>query len=350
MPRARRTAQPQPTGTGETRAGRWRVRAALLGLSLAWCAILAVCYGVEADTCAALTLWPAWAWALPGIALALATLSRRSLRAALLTLLAWIVCLCALCEEARYPVRALREWPAPRLAQMRESGRAVRIITINCCVGQPEAVTCAKDWDPDVVLLQEAPGEREVAQLARALFGAEANWVQAGDNAVLARGQCEMGPVSRRQVHPYAWGHVRLKSGAEFEAVSVHLLPPALRLNLWSPYCWRTAADLDRGRRLQLQGLMENLQQAAPGVPILVGGDMNLPASDGVLRVLKPRLRDSFRVRGVGWGDTVLNELPISRFDQVWVGEGLTPLGTRAVRSPVSDHRMVICDLAVGTR
>ena len=204
----------------------------------------------------------------------------------------------------------------------------------------------ARQFEPDVLLLQEAPGEQEVERLARGFYGDEASVLCNGDNCVVARGRCRLGPIGANRVYPFAWAEVQLASGMQVQAISVHLLPPQLRDDLWRPDAWRSTADLERGRRQQLQELANMIEATPAGTPIILGGDFNLPAHDGILRLLKPRLHESFRQRGIAWGNTVLNELPISRFDQIWLSGGLRSAGTLAVRSRHSDHRMVVCDVA----
>ena len=66
-----------------------------------------------------------------------------------------------------------------------------------------------------------------------------------------------------------------------------------------------------------------------------------------MFRSLTPRLRDPFREAGRGWGDTITNDLPFLRIDQVWVSREFRPVSVVARRTRRSDHRMVVCDLTV---
>jgi len=72
---------------------------------------------------------------------------------------------------------------------------------------------------------------------------------------------------------------------------------------------------------------------------------MNVPAGDGALSLRRERVRDTFAESGRGWGNTVLNETPLLRIDQVWAGEHLGAVSSVARKTGNSDHRMVICDL-----
>jgi len=82
-----------------------------------------------------------------------------------------------------------------------------------------------------------------------------------------------------------------------------------------------------------------------PDTPIILGGDFNAPAGDAVLRLLRPRLHDAFREGGRGWGNTVLNDLPVLRFDQTWLSGDLRATRVHARKTQRSDHRMVVCDI-----
>lgn len=322
-------------------------RALCLGISASWCLVLTVLYGGEWDGCAALTLWPPWFWAGSGMALAGLAICRSRARPGLCLLVLWMVFLAVFAEETAYPVRALRRWPSGSFSAARRQDQTIRVVSINCCGGQTEALAEAGGHEPDVVLVQEAPGEKEVARLARRWFGKSAGWHYGGDACVIARGSCTPDPAEPRMVYPYAWARVRLPQGIVLVAVSVHLLPPQLRHDLWKVAAWESTASLERGRRQQLRELAERLHSTPADVRMIVGGDFNVPAYDGIMRLLRPRLHDSFRERGAGWGNTVLNEFPVSRFDQIWLSESLRSESTAAIRTRHSDHRMVVSDVTV---
>lgn len=328
-----------------------RFRTSLLVCATVYMAALSVMYAFEWDGCGALTLWPAWIWAVPGILLWALGFTRKRVKVIAAIGLLWVLFLAMFTEEAWYPLRAFRSCPDAKWQRVTADGNnALRVVSLNCCGGQYEAALEALPYVSDVLLLQEAPSGAEVERLARKLFGDGAGWLYGGDTCVIVRGKCLTGRQQARIVNPYTWSRVRLSTGMELEAISIHLLPPALRLDLWNPDCWKGTAALERGRRDQLQSLARRLQQLPPDAFVILGGDFNVPAGDGILRLLKPRLHDSFQTRGIGWGDTVLNELPISRFDQVWIGGRMQACGTRSVRTLHSDHRMVIADLVLTSR
>ena len=79
----------------------------------------------------------------------------------------------------------------------------------------------------------------------------------------------------------------------------------------------------------------------------MIGGDCNAPAGDGALCAWSPRLHDAFSGAGRGWGATVLNALPVLRFDQLWCSEQLQPIAVWSVKTQHSDHRLVVGDFGI---
>ena len=102
-----------------------------------------------------------------------------------------------------------------------------------------------------------------------------------------------------------------------------------------------------RKRRNQLGVIAQRIASLPLDLPVIVGGDFNAPQGDAVFRSLTPRLHDAFREGGRGWGDTVINELPFLRIDQVWVSGEFRAVNAVARKTRRSDHRMVVCDLTV---
>ncbi|MGC8784761.1 MAG: hypothetical protein ACP5RN_10320 [Armatimonadota bacterium] len=48
---------------------------------------------------------------------------------------------------------------------------------------------------------------------------------------------------------------------------------------------------------------------------------------------------------GAGWDNTITNEYPFHRIDQIWLSPNLRPLRVRAYRTQHSDHRIVMCEV-----
>lgn len=310
------------------------------GLSLAVFVVLALAYGFRPDALAALTIWPPWAWAPLG-ALPLLLVVRRLPRPTLCGLLTlWVVFVLAATDELGPALRP-GPWPAPDWAQARKSGDGVRVITLNCAGGRLAAAREPAAYEPDIVLLQECPPKAECEKLAREWWGDGASVAWSPDNAILARWRQLQEPKTGPG-YVYAVIHTPLSSSA---IISTRLQPPELQLELWRPAVWASQTRLRRERREQLRGVVDALAEVPTATAVIVGGDFNAPAGDAIFRLLQPRLHDVWPRYGLGWGDTVLNDTPIARFDQIWVSDGWQVLAAVVRRTEHSDHRMVIADL-----
>jgi len=325
------------------------MQAGFLALSALLCVSLPLCYWLRLDFCAAVTFLPAWIWLSPGLILATAGWSRTRKRVVAGVVLLWVVYVVVSAEEARSLMR-LRPWPAPGWEQARDRGEALRVISVNCSGGDLAAAEEVAPYHPDIVMLQETPERSQVKKLARRLFGMEAGVGRGVDTDIIARGTVTARP--RRGLPPYAFvqARVRLTSGIEAEVFSAHFLPPVIRFDVWSPSCRREQTEKRRVHRQQMQEIAEVMAALPATMPIIIGGDFNVPGGDGVFRLLEPRLHDTFKEGGIGWGDTVLNDMPVSRFDQIWASKHLRAVAVVARETRYSDHRMVICDLVISRR
>ncbi len=59
----------------------------------------------------------------------------------------------------------------------------------------------------------------------------------------------------------------------------------------------------------------------------------------------RPRFADAFWSGRIGWGNTITNDRPVVRIDQVWTSDHFQPTAVFARETLNSDHRMVVCDL-----
>lgn len=323
-----------------------RGRAALLALSGALWLGLSLCYSVRPDRCAALTVFPPWIWLPVGLLLAGACWSPGTRRIVCLLGFLWLAYLLAFTDEAHALVH-LRHWRSTSEAS-RLPGQTLRVVSLNCAGGRRDAAEEVAAYNPDIVLLQESPGPKDVERLARALFQDHGGALCQGDVAVIARGGVSPSGWHRRVPPYFLQARVRLTSGIEAEVISLHLVVPPLRTDLWNPAAWQEQTANRRRQREQL-GLVADSMRAVPGtIPLIVGGDFNAPAGDAIFRLLQPRLHDTFKEGGVGWGDTFMNDFPLLRIDQVWTSEHFRAVAVRARRTEHSDHRMVVYDLLLG--
>ncbi len=333
--------EPRPVESLRARSGRWLRRGGRIGSS-AFCLGLAWGYGVRPDWGAAVTVFPPWIWLVPGLGLLALKPRKHGGRADRAVVAAWAVYLVVMAEEPRSLTRGLvRSLPGPRRAE--PAGEFLRVISLNCAAGTRLAAEEVIGYRPDVVCLQESPGRTDVEALGQRLFGPSAVVVHGVDASVVARGRLVPTEPSATGRGYFVSARVELASGRTVEVISTRLLPALFREDLWARDCWREQAENRRQRREQLRVIARRIE--ATPVPVILGGDFNAPQRDAVFALLQPRLRDTFTEAGIGWGNTILNEVPALRIDQVWVSPSFFARTVVARPTVHSDHRMVVCDL-----
>ncbi|MCE5324567.1 endonuclease/exonuclease/phosphatase family protein [bacterium] len=308
------------------------------------CIAVSLCYGLKPDMFAAVTFFPAWVWLVPGIIITVPAFKAKHRRWLFTVFGMWAVFALVFNEEPRSIIRR----PGISKAQLQSDvnrGRAVRVITLNCSGGNSKAAAEVRKYRPDIVLLQESPSESDIKRLTRELFGSHGGYTCTADDSILARGHVQPHTPSSDNRLICASAHVKLCSGFELEAISLRLVPPVVRLDLWSPNCWNEYAGNRRIRRDQTKQIANIIAGLPRHLPIIAGGDFNAPAGDDIFEHLCPRMHDTFAEHGVGWGNTVLNDFPVQRVDQIWADKRFHAVSVRAYKTHNSDHRMVVCDL-----
>ncbi len=335
------TGDPRTAQDGHRRTA-WLRRAPTL-VSLGLLALVGLCYLVRFDACAAVTVFPAWTWLIPGAPLVLPELWRGRRRVAVGVLGLWCLFAVGFADAPLSLARGL--WTRGNVPD----GRRVRVVTLNCATSAKAVAEVAR-FRPDIVLLQESPGQERLRELAAQLFGEEGGLVRGPDASILARGRLRPIDLRAGRRGDCVGARVQLPSGDEVAVVSLRLLPAPVRADLWSRACWKEYAENRRARRRELRAIVAEIEALPPSLPLIVGGDFNAAPNDPVFRLLRPRLADAFRRAGVGWGNTIANDWPVLRIDQVWASRRFVPHGALAVRTRHSDHRMVVCDLELSER
>jgi endonuclease/exonuclease/phosphatase (EEP) superfamily protein YafD len=317
----------------------------VLGLSLLLCAMVSLCYLIRPDACAAVTIFPAWAWAAPGGFLAAIGWGYRTRRAGILVALVWLIFLFGISDEPRGLLRFTQSL-ASGAGGRRVTERAgdIRVISFNAR-GDKAAANEVAQYHPDIVLLQESPSQKHVKQLARKLFGDDATFIWSHDTSIIVHGALQ--PVEAATPQHLVAGRARLASGFEATIISTRLHSPAFKAKLWTPECWREQRAIRVKHREQMERTRVLLSALPPDQPVIMGGDFNSPAGDAIFRLIPSRLHDTFREAGIGWGDTAFNHVPVLRVDQVWISDQLKADAVVARETVNSDHRMVVCDLRV---
>ena len=97
-------------------------------------------------------------------------------------------------------------------------------------------------------------------------------------------------------------------------------------------------------RRRQIEGVAEAVR--ASSHPVIVAGDLNLPAMSRIVRDNLDDLDDAFASTGIGLGYTYPTKLPFLRIDRIFTGHGLRAVDFHIGDTPASDH---LCISAVIT-
>ncbi len=316
----------------------------MTGVSALLCLGLTLCYWRRPDAFAAVTIFPVGCWFVLGLLLTAWGWNRSLARQAKWVGAMWLGFLLIFADEPRSLLRALLPPPS------RDEARNLRVVSLNCSAGDPLAAAEVAKWKPDVVLLQESPSRADVERLARRLFGKEGDFLWGVDGSILARGRLTPRPLSSALRNYFVQARLQLPQGQEAEVLSLRLMTPPFRIDLWSPSCWEAYPHNRQLQRDQMGAIREQLGAVPDERALIVGGDFNAPQGDAIFGALRPRLRDSFSRAGRGWGNTIINDFPALRIDQIWASEALQPRSVRAHQTQNSDHRAVIADFRWSTK
>ena len=302
-------------------------------------------YASLPDFLAAFTVFPVWFWG--GIGLSLSVVAFCFLRAplSLIVTAVWAITLSVAMDEAK----ALSNFNHPKIAVERtvmlDGQRVIRIATVNCAnFGFGDPVEDLKNWDPDIVLLQQVFPHR-VKLIAEILYGGGGDFRAYQTNGVVTRFEIRRevrNPMLRDQQVT-----VRLPEGTEIEVVNVHLATAATDMRLWSSKSRALHRENRDLRRKELSYVLQVLEQTSsfPNTPTIFGGDFNSGATDIVHRQLNRDFDDTFTKVGRGWGNTFHRRFPIHRIDQIYSTRQFRPVSCGVVVSKKTDHRMVVADL-----
>lgn len=291
--------------------------------------VLTGLYSVRPEVTTAITVWPAWLGMLFGLILALPAKSFRPY-----LLFAWLL----------YGVVFVDEFRSVPRAALPSKPRDFRVVTLNCAGGSELAAGEVKALRPDLVLLQESPSRPELERLAEAMFGDEGVVIPGPDASILGTGLTPL-RVPRGTSNFVA---ARWKRGPDqtLDVISLRLMPPVLRLDLYSPAAWQDFARSREQRGEEMAEIRRALIQMGV-TPGLVGGDFNTPPDAPIQQRLTEGMVDAFSASGVGYGATCVNPIPcIVRIDQIWAGPKVECVRAWVVKTAHSDHRMLVADFA----
>lgn len=313
----------------------------LLWASILLLALLIFALLLRPDFMAAALFIPTWIWLIAGLAMALFGVFFHK-RKTLLTLTGWFFFTLAFVEEVSSFGRYGLEPSKLKMALEHRDGRLV-LVSLNCAGGASKAAEELAELNPDVAFLQERPTDYStLREMADRICGPGSILVAGDDTAVIAKGKLVKETISLQTKAFAAHASIQTENGVEVSLYSLRLHPPEINTNLFSIECWQ-AHKVDRqNRRKQLQKVTEDLDGIPLDRKIILGGDFNVSAHDGSLRILNRRLTDSFIQAGFGNGNTATNWVPLFRIDQVWCSKTIKPSIVTTKKSKLSDHRIVI--------
>lgn len=335
MPELQSNSQPE-TGSLAARV----VSRLVMGLSLLLFSFLSLCYAKQYDACVAVTVYPSWVWFLCGLCLSLIMLRTSSKRAILLTLSLWLLFLVVFADTPLSLVRGIGGQASTDEINAGGEESALRVISLNCS-GSIKSILALKEWNPDLILIQESPGIENLKTIADELFGAEGDVLTGVDASIITHGKVERIAATGN----YSIGKITLPTGREIAVVSLRLSPPPFRFDLWNPDCWRAYQKHRVKQRAEIVAITKALTSLSADLPLIVGGDFNANPRDAIFAELPASLHDAFSIAGSGWGNTITNDAPFLRIDQIWINNSFQPVRVVSETASDTDHRTVVAEL-----
>ena len=329
------------------KSSRFRRRAGwiLVGLSLLLHLVTVFAFSRQPDGMAAFTVMPIWAWGIAGLLLAITAFWFLRAPLSLVVTGVWVMTILLGADEARVIANVGKRTPLRGPAGLADGRPLIRVLTLNCNYfnyggGDPDIDI--REWDPDIVLLQEVQ-PHQVKRVADRLFHGRGDYRSHQTNGIVTRWR-----ITREVRNPrYRDQQVTVAKpdGSLIEVVNLHLESAATDLRLWNSECWQAHRDNRNSRREELGNALLILEDTASGRPAILGGDFNAPPGDPIQSLLKANFEDSFINAGTGWGDTYQRRIPVHRIDQIHATRQFRPQRCAAVSTRRSDHRMVVADL-----
>jgi vancomycin resistance protein VanJ len=238
--------------------------------------------------------------------------------------------------------------PVARLLEELPEGDRVRVVTFNKGTGVIDLSGFLRWVDGekiDVICLQEVPtsGGPELGPLH------DRGWSVNRVGTIASRLPIveEMEPLSDESTTEGRYSarlervRVRMRSGREFVVASVHL--PTIRPGF-------TRGDI-AGLTLHVAwwghevGRVLDMLAQTSDLPLVVGGDFNMPSDDSTMAALRSSFRFAFEEAGWGYGYTRPSRPPWMRIDHVLAGPEWYVTKCRVGPDFASDHLPLLAEL-----
>lgn len=329
-------AEPDPTSSPHARRRRARAPVVYLAILLAvWALEAAV--AERAWPVVILTYAPQWPWAIPLPFLLALAFVRRDRRA--------ITCCLVAAAILIFPMNNI----ALPLHRDR-SPASLRLMTFNIHgghMGADRVVEVIRRAGPDVFCLQECKAQDGGADPLPALRRAFSTYSFTRTGGVVLASRL---PVRSAKARSYTDSRIWRKAldarvdvnGQPVRIIAVHFITGRLNLHGAIPALWM---DSGQTRIAQAEDVVSWLRESS--LPTLVAGDFNTPPRGLAYARLHSGTRCAFEDAGLGFGCTYPAKYPMLRIDHVFLANAIRPTGAHVGPAGASDHRPLICDLAV---
>jgi vancomycin resistance protein VanJ len=227
--------------------------------------------------------------------------------------------------------------------------------------GYDTVVERIRSFQPDVVLVQEAV--RDTNDLVKRLeetyphVHASTQFVMATRFPIVETTDPDRIPYFDRRRSPRFMRYVIDSSLGRLVLYNVHPISPRGTLGAGN---FRAAIHIARTgggdqdpasdvahnvglRRLQIEAV--GRMASSEKVPVVVGGDFNLPGTSPVLRRSLSGFRDAFRTASSGFGYTFPAKYPWLRLDRIYITRDLEAVAFRKGCEGASDHLCVFAEI-----
>ncbi len=206
----------------------------------------------------------------------------------------------------------------------------------------------------DIVFLQETPdGNASLTTESLTGYWHGFSWWDQGDCGILSR--YPLAPFQSERIGPWdkpALATVEIPSLGDTTSTTVLVSSVRLMMPVNVTQPGKIPVIKDHESRIKqysaLATLLKTSKHTTGAGAIIIGGDFNVRGKSASLSTLNDAgLEDAWNDAGGGWGGTILTDFPVARIDQIWTSTELRPLIARTAEGRGSDHRLVVCDLAL---
>lgn len=330
---------------------------ALAFISLCFLAIILVDRFKAANFTAIVSTYPLWIW---GIIMGLPALISWIFfysRFGLITSCLWLLCIILTNDHLPAMSRTGQPKDDPELTDV---FRSLRVISFNCQsmeVLDPEAFV---SYHPQAILLQGMRPSHDLNAFARHLFGELFEIITVDDCAIVTK-KGEMENIDVILGHAAVPGTVAepiglivewtpKSTGTKIRLMNINLTHTDPFKSIFSPSNWLYYTNMRLTHRLEIAGLVrktEQIEDKTAEYPLILGGSFSVQASSPIFKPLAARFRDTYTLSASSYGSTFPSDLPLMRFDRVFVSDLVTVRNCETIYVPGSVRKAVFADICL---